>query len=131
MIGRPRMALEDAAIPEPMSGCLIWIGSTHSDGYGVVHRAGRVTYVHRLAYEQAGGTIPPGAEIDHLCRVRSCINPKHLEAVPPRVNWERTNNPAAINSRKTTCIRGHELTECVWSEGRRRYCRTCLAARAK
>lgn len=83
--------------------------------------------VHRLTYEKFKGKIPEGLEIDHLCRVRRCINPDHLEAVTHKENVRRTvaagNNN---NQKKTHCPQGHEY------KGKNlemrygfRYCRTC------
>ena len=51
------------------------------DGYVHVHCKDGMKYAHRLAYVKAKGAIPEGLTIDHLCRVRNCVNPEHLEAV--------------------------------------------------
>jgi hypothetical protein len=56
------------------------------------------------------GPIPLGKEPDHLCRVRRCCNPDHMELVTSRENVLRGVSPAANNARKTHCNRGHELT---------------------
>lgn len=71
---------------------------------------GKQRYAHRLAYEWAVGPIPPGAQIDHLCREPRCINPDHLEAVTQRENIVRGESPSAVNARKTHCLHGHEFT---------------------
>lgn len=42
---------------------------------------GQHKMAHRHFYEEAKGAIPEGLAIDHLCRVRACVNPDHLEAV--------------------------------------------------
>jgi hypothetical protein len=86
-------------------------------------------YAHRVLYRLVNGPIPIGAEIDHLCRNRSCVNPDHLEAVSHRENLMRSPiAPAAINARKTHCKYGHEFTQTntYVSSGRRR-CRLCQA----
>src|SRR5262245_23352848 len=70
--------LEDRYIPEPNSGCWLWIGSIAKNGYG---RLGRGIFAHRVFYERAVGRIPRGFEVDHTCSVRSCVNPAHLQAV--------------------------------------------------
>lgn len=44
---------------------------------------------HRVAYEYFLGPIPPGMEVDHLCRTRLCVNPMHLEVVGHRENVAR------------------------------------------
>jgi hypothetical protein len=79
-------------------------------------------YAHRAAYEEAYGPIPDGLVIDHLCRVRWCCNPEHLEAVTNRENILRGESPPARNARKERCDRGHELT---FQAGGKRYCATC------
>jgi hypothetical protein len=84
-----------------------------------------------VAYELAKGPIPDGLVIDHLCRVRHCVNPEHLEAVPHRVNTLRGVSYHAERARSATCIRGHALEGdnlYTKADGRRR-CRTCIEAR--
>lgn len=94
-------------------GCWLWTGRLH-DGYGDIEvwRGGyrKRTPVHRLAYEALIGTIPDGLHLDHLCRVRSCVNPAHLEPVTIRENIRRGVGATAMNARKTHCKWGHEFT---------------------
>ena len=87
-----------------MSDCILWTGSIISSGYGNKYVAGRgMVLAHRLAYEAAIGPIPGGLEIDHLCRVKLCVNPDHLEAVTHQENVRR-----AIAD---VCRRGHIIDE--------------------
>lgn len=86
--------LERDTYHEPNSGCWLWGGNLTPDGYAnfysfVEHRT---LYAHRESYKERNGPIPPGMQIDHLCRVRCCINPDHLEAVTPRENTLRGNS---------------------------------------
>lgn len=91
--------------PQP-SGCWQWTGPRLPSGYGTF---GRRNYAHRFAYETRHGAIPPGQEIDHLCRNRGCVNPAHLEPVTSRENQLRGNGFSGRNARKTHCKRGHAL----------------------
>ena len=118
--------------PEPNTGCWLWAGTLSPSGYG--RRAiGRYKTVqaHRLVYELAGGEIPDGSHIDHLCRVTSCVNPLHLEPVTPQENWRRGGE--ATKRRITHCARGHAYADGLWrAEGprRRRACLRCIKIRA-
>jgi len=71
------------------AGCWVWQNATNGKGYGQVGFMGRVRSVHRVAYELLVGPIPDGLCIDHLCRVRACCNPYHLEPVTTLVNNRR------------------------------------------
>lgn len=66
-------------------GCWLWRGSLVQNGYGIFsyYRLGQKTSkrAHRFAYEALVGPIPEGLTLDHLCRVRRCVNPAHLEPV--------------------------------------------------
>lgn len=115
------------------TGCVEFTGALDSLGYARVIKDSRSQMVHRLAYELCVGPIPDGLTIDHLCRNRACVNPGHLEPVTHRENVLRSNNPAAINARKTHCKHGHEFTEentLVSKNGRNRQCRKCAKARS-
>ena len=93
------------------SGCWIWTGATSNRGYGHIWVAGKTKGAHRVAYEIVKGPIPAGLTIDHLCRVKACVNPDHLEPTTLRVNLLRGIGPTAVNAAKTHCIRGHPLAE--------------------
>jgi hypothetical protein len=101
----------DKCIPEPNSGCWLWVASGTPDGYGQWESGvdGQSRLVHRISYEAAGGSIGD-LELDHRCRVRCCCNPAHLEPVTHKVNSLRGNTVGAINAAKTECPRGHALT---------------------
>jgi hypothetical protein len=90
------------------NGCWYWKGLTQR-GYGVFSIHCRPMRAHRFIYEYCRGKIPKGLVLDHLCRVKNCVNPSHLEAVTDRVNLLRGIGTAAINIRKTHCLRGHPL----------------------
>jgi hypothetical protein len=92
------------------TGCLLWTAYIDRSGYGRFHgEPGRAVLAHRYAYEEWIGPIPEGMHLDHLCRVRRCVNPWHLEVVTPYENYWRGDSFAAINARKTECDQGHAL----------------------
>lgn len=112
------------------SGCWIWMGGIRS-GYGQTSIGRRNVAAHRAVYEWLRGPIPPGLDLDHLCRVRSCVNPDHLEPVTRRVNLLRGNTLPAANAAMRACKCGHPYTERV-SRGRKyRACRRCEARRRR
>lgn len=114
------------------TGCWEWAGRLTRDGYGRV-RIGqnKVTGAHRASYQMTYGPIPDGLVIDHLCRVRHCVNPAHMEAVTPRINTLRGVGLQAINAAKTVCDNGHEYTpeNTYTTPDGRRDCRACIRVR--
>jgi hypothetical protein len=124
-------AIEDRLLrlSERRGDCLVWTGSLSYSGYGriQVNSEGGNTGAHRVAYQVWVGPIPDGLQIDHLCGVRNCIEPTHLEAVTHRENLLRSGNFIARNAWATHCIHGHEFTPentKVRDKGHRE-CRTC------
>lgn len=112
--------------------CWLWTGVTNAGGYGRFTIGYSNIMAHRWSYENAVGPIPEGLQIDHLCSVKRCVNPEHLEAVTGRVNTLRAPNaPATIHAAQTHCAHGHEFTaeNTYTPSGGGRYCRTCRAER--
>jgi hypothetical protein len=110
--------------PEPMTGCWLWTAHVSKNGYGrfgigrVVHEA------HRVAYKLFKGSIPTELCVDHVCKVRSCVNPAHLRLLSRE---ENTRDQINANSKKEECKNGHDLT----IRGIRRVCKTCQTAASK
>lgn len=98
--------LEMFTSPEPTTGCWLWFGRLTGKGYGATNKDGRYINAHRASYELVKGPIPDGLEIDHLCRVRCCVNPDHLEAVTHAENLRRAGPPPGKPA-TTVCPYGH------------------------
>ena len=71
--------------------CWIWTGAINRKGYGRIQVRGIHRQAHREVYEQSIGGIPEGNPLDHLCRVRSCVNPEHMEPVTTAENNRRSS----------------------------------------
>jgi hypothetical protein len=102
---------EEKISPEPNSGCWLWDGAINRDGYGNfwLPRQRRGIGAHRLSYILAVGPVPDGLEIDHLCRMRCCVNPEHMEPVTKAENARR-GIVGHNSSAKTHCPQGHAYT---------------------
>lgn len=73
--------------------CWVWQRTINHCGYGMLNDAGKTRTAHRTYYERANGEVPHGLDLDHLCGVRACVNPDHLEPVTHHENvirgWQR------------------------------------------
>ncbi len=74
----PAKAIEERSIPEPNSGCHIWLGACVSHGYGIVRNGGKNWLAHRLAWSLRNGAIPDGMHVLHRCDCPWCVNVDHL-----------------------------------------------------
>jgi hypothetical protein len=116
--------IEDKLNKNGPGGCWLWTGDLR-DGYGQVWFEGKHRIVHRVVYEYLVGPIPAGLQTDHLCRVRACSNPAHLELVTNKVNAQR-GNVGGWQRRLTHCKNGHPLSgNNIRMQGKRRICRAC------
>lgn len=115
------------------SGCWLWPSRKDRKGYGGITVGSRIDgsmtsrRVHIVAHEVFVGPIPKGLTIDHICEVKLCINPAHLELVTNAENKRRGGD------RMTHCRRGHvrnALNTYVRKDGHRQ-CRVCKRELAK
>lgn len=124
--------------PEPMTGCWLWGGSINSKGYGRWKDRVKFHMAHRFVYETIIGQIPDGLQLDHLCRVRCCVNPSHLEPVTVTENVRRSLRDRSFVSPdgvirhfslKEFCMKGHRFTkESTYVSPRGRWrCKICRA----
>lgn len=122
------LEIEDRIIPEPMSGCWIWLGPFRDskDYYGGLSYKGKVDRSHRFVYSYLRGPIPKGLLLDHLCRNKICCNPDHLEPATWATNIARGEGVAPKNLAKTHCPQGHGYTvENTYIWNKQRFCRAC------
>lgn len=91
--------------------CLLWTAGKTKQGYGGFHPSkGETVLAHRWAYINAGGSIEADQVLDHLCRVRTCVNPAHLEPVTNEENLRRGAGYGLRNGMRNSCINGHLYT---------------------
>jgi hypothetical protein len=132
--------MEANSIPEPNSGCLLWLGTTSYNGPGnlrpVVNFGGRRDYVYRHAWREANGPIPAGLFVLHRCDVPLCINVAHLFLGDQAANMTdkmlkgRASN--IFQSSKTHCRNGHPFTienTRIVPDGKYSYRRCIICAR--
>lgn len=112
-------------------GCWLWTASLNTSGYGQFSPGEGVSgRAHRFAYEVLVGPIPSDRQLDHLCRVRHCVNPAHLEVVTNKENTLRGIGVTARNAAKTHCVNGHPFddTNTYVPPTGGRLCRICRVA---
>ena len=119
----------ESHIDKQEDGCWLWTASKGDSGYGRFGiRSGMILRAHRFSYELYIGKIPKHLQLDHLCRVRHCVNPSHLEPVTMKENCGR----GYWASRKE-CSKGHPYTakNTYYGKAGNRACRACGCLRMK
>lgn len=127
------------AFDPTLGECWLWIAAIRDSrrGYGCFEYGNVLRMAHRVSYELEVGPIPAGLTIDHLCRVRHCVRPSHLEAVSTAENNRRGFGVIGINVRKKQCKRGHKLSgRNLWTYTDKygvshRTCRACQIERVR
>ena len=109
--------------------CWLWVGDKNWAGYGRFYLRGKRYLAHRVSFRAAGNRLVDGLVLDHLCRVRNCVNPAHLEQVTYRENSVRGETGQATgrkNAALTHCKWGHPFSDenTYWAKGGRG-CVTC------
>lgn len=104
--------------------CWLWTGALR-DGYGRFALDGQVKWVQ--AHRYVLGEVPNDLEVDHLCRVRACVRPNHLEIVTKKLNIQRIPSYVRPNAEKTHCPYGHvyDQQNTRISRAGTRACRAC------
>lgn len=116
------------------NGCWLWQGYIRSDGYGQIgvrrdDGQWRMRAAHRVSYETFIGFLGD-LDVDHLCKVRHCIKPHHMDAVTRHENTRRGDSTWAKQYREGRCENGHDLTlaNALASAGNQKRCRECWNA---
>jgi len=85
---------------KPNGDCREWKLAINSDGYGSVSVLGRTVKAHRYAYMLSGAELPDSAAIDHICRNKRCVEPRHLRIATKKQNAEnvglRSDNSSGV-----------------------------------
>jgi len=107
--------------------CWIWKKSLDVGGYGVFWVGDKHMKAHRYSWQLVHGPVDPTLCLDHLCRVRSCVNPAHLEPVTNRINVLRGVSIVAKVASSDKCMKGHSLSDdnCRITPKGHRLCRIC------
>ncbi len=101
--------------------CWLWTAYITPDGYGKFKMVGMCRTAHRMSFGMFVHEIQDGNDADHLCQVRHCVNPVHIQDIPSIAH------KILGHTRKTHCKQGHPFSpENTFRDARRsRVCRTC------
>lgn len=87
-------------------GCWLWTGALNGKGYALWYPSPKVAHLlanqsqraHRIAYQLLVGPIDNGLHLDHVCRVKHCVNPAHMEPCTQTENTIRAKIAAGFNT---------------------------------
>ncbi len=96
--------LDANTMPEPNTGCWLWIGSIGNQGYGRLYANNKQNLAHRLSWGRFNGVIPKGMYICHKCDVPSCINPDHLFLGTQKDNIRDASKKGRIPRGEDNCL---------------------------
>lgn len=120
---------------EKTETCWLWTAGHYPNGYGQFgfsrHGFACSVGAHRVAWALVNGAAPDDLVLDHVCRVRNCVNPDHLRLVTNRENILVGTGPSAVNASKEVCHKGHDLSMARITPRGHRSCRECHAERGR
>lgn len=122
-------------VPEPNSGCLLWLGTLTSTGRPSISVYPKTISGARAALQLAGIEIPPGALVLHRCDNPICVNHAHLYFGDYQDNQRDARGRGLPGSRipLDECVNGHALTgdNLIVLAGGQRVCRVCRNRHAR
>ena len=129
----PAAAFHTMYIPEPNSGCWLWLGPYNENGYGRFAIGAKRVRAHRFALQISDKQRGYGPLACHTCDVPACVNPEHLFWGTQTDNMgdaaQKGRCKRLWQTSKTHCQRGHEFIPNDIQSNGKRFCRICRRTR--